>query len=176
MAGEHVNLGRRNRGNGPGKWGPAKGTREAFGTGHTVTLKHGAVSPRMVEPRAAELADAATRAVPFLADVTFARSVLGWARAEARCDLLAEYLEREGLLDDKGTPRPAADLAARYERLASDARSKLGLDPKSRVALEKDLAQAGLGHARLEAAMGAGRTLRLAAEVDVIDPDEIEWA
>ena len=153
---------------------PANGTREPFSPGHTAALKHGAASPRMVEPRATELAEAAISAVPFLGDVTFQRSVLGWARAEARCDLLAEYLEREGLLDDKGKPRPAADLAARYERVAADARSKLGLDPTSRARLERDLAQAGLGHARLEAAMSAGRTLRLAAESEPIDLDDVE--
>jgi hypothetical protein len=164
--------GRPNRGTGEGRqWGSANGKYEPFEQGNLAAVKHGTRSPRLVDGRAAELVTTATAAIPWLADASFERAVLGWARAEARCDLLAEYLDRAGLLDEEGQARPAADLAYKFERQAADARAKLGLDPTARARLEKDLADAGIGAARLEAAMAEGRKLRLAAD----DGEVIDW-
>jgi phage terminase small subunit len=111
-----------------------------FEPGNSVALRHGAYSPRRVDPLAAELVERV------LADTDWLRpcdrpAVWAWARAEARVQLLAEHLAANGGdLADDGSVRPAADLLSRVEAQAQRMRSVLGLDPLSRARLGRDVA------------------------------------
>jgi terminase small subunit-like protein len=111
-----------------------------FAAGNTVAVRHGAYSPRRVDPLAAEVVEQA------LADVDWLQpcdrpAVWAWARSEARVQLLGEWLaEQGGDVDDDGSVRPAAELLNRLEARAESLRSKLGLDPLSRARLGRDVA------------------------------------
>jgi hypothetical protein len=52
-----------------------------------------------------------------------------------RLDSINSYLDARGYLDDKGNVRPAAELAGRMRREASDYLDALGMTPKSRAKL-----------------------------------------
>lgn len=132
---------------------PARGySWEPFAAGHTLTLRHGAFSPRTIDPLAAELIEGTIAEGGYLAEPDYRPAVEAWARAEARCILIDAWLQERGLLDAKGRPHPAAEYALRLERLAAEHRSRLGLDPRSRAALGKDVSSTGVDLARLMAA------------------------
>lgn len=138
------------------RWAP-------FEPGNQAALRHGAWSPRLVDPVAAEIvermrADATEPGSPvaYLADPTYAASVAAWARVEARIQLLTEYLSGAGGdLDAEGAVRPAADLLTRLEGQAEKARARLGLDPLSRARLGRDVTASQMDLARLLAGLGA---------------------
>jgi hypothetical protein len=122
---------------------------EQFKAGNRAALKHAAWSPRVIDPRARELVDSVAPGASWWTDVDWP-AVWAWARCEARCELLHEWLaERGGDLDDEDNVRPAADLLARLTKQADGLRSKLGLDPLSRARLGRDTAAASVDIARL---------------------------
>lgn len=102
---------------------------------NSAALRHGAWSPRKVDPLAEELVQMALVGAAYLGDPSYAAALYAWARAEARVQLLAEYLDEHGPLDEHGSPRPALDALVRCERLAGEQRVRLGLDPLSVLAL-----------------------------------------
>lgn len=138
-----------------------------FEQGHTVTVTHGAKSPRLVRERANRLLDQVQSDRPaWLADVDQA-AIWDWVYAEARCELLREWLDEHGHLDEHGKPREAARFLVTCEGRAARARSALGLDPSSRAALGRDTAvAAAMSRQALEdlatagAETRAGRALR----------------
>ncbi len=99
-----------------------------------------------------------------MTDPSYVSVLQAWARAEARIQLLERWFADKGLLQEDGTPRPGVDLLLRCESQASKLRSRLGLDPVSRAALQKDLADAGRSRVDMSQALSEGRRLRLAAE------------
>lgn len=147
--------------NGPGRGGEAKGTREPFAPGNEVARKHGAYSPRKVDPLARELVDhvlavADVEGLPWLNQASHGPALWAWARAEVRVQLLTEWLEAQsadgnagGLLDDDGEVRSAAMFLDRCEKEAAGARSRLGLDPLARARLGRDVAAQNLDLARV---------------------------
>ncbi|MEV6894262.1 hypothetical protein [Kribbella sp. NPDC051137] len=124
--------------------------------GHALSTRHGAHSQRRVDPLADELIAATVESAPFLAEPSFGPALRAWARAEARCALLDEYLTEHGLLDGDGEPRPAADLMTKMENLALKHRTRLGLDAASRAGIEASLTSTAASQAGLEAALVAG--------------------
>lgn len=125
--------------------------------GHTITLRHGAKSPRTVNPIAAQLVEETVGQAPFLAEPSFRPALEAWARAEARCLLLEQYLDEHGLLDPAtGEPRPATSLMTQQENLALKHRTRLGLDAASRAGIEASLTSTAASQASLEAALAAG--------------------
>lgn len=126
-----------------------------FEPGNTVALRHGATSPRKVDPLAVEIVEG-TRP-----DVTWWRpadeaSIWAWGRLEARIQLLNEYLaDRGGDIDDDGSVRPAAEFLRKLEARAESMRGRLGLDPLNRARLGRDVAAQNLDLARLWAAQEA---------------------
>jgi hypothetical protein len=127
--------------------------------GNTLAVKHGATSPRQVEPLAAELVATTLAAAPFLAEPSFQPAVQAWARAEARCALLATYFDEHGLLDAQGNPRPATKLMTSLESLALKLRTRLGLDAASRAGIESSLTSTAVSRAALETALSAGQAI-----------------
>jgi hypothetical protein len=78
---------------GPGRGGPAKGRGagskyEPFQPGHTLSLRHGAYSPRVVEPLARRLLGEFAEAKPVWIEQVDTAALTAWARAEARCEVL----------------------------------------------------------------------------------------
>ena len=96
-------------------------------------------------------------AAPYLASEHFAPAVRAWARAEAAVELVGEWLSEYGLLDLDGKPWPAVETMLKFERRASEERSRLGLDPTSRAKLERDAADAARGRFDLEGLVTEGR-------------------
>ena len=135
---------------------PARGSWPPFTDGNLVGVRHGALSPRLVGERAQALIDALHEEHPAWITNLDGRAVAAWARAEARCDLLHEWLDGRPVVQDDGKPHPAEELLVRHERRAADLRARLGLDPRARAelgrttALGRVLADEGL--ARLRAA------------------------
>jgi hypothetical protein len=137
------------------KWDRSK----PFPQGHTFALKHGAFSLTTLEPVVREVVEAAQRAVPYLGDDVYRSAVLAWAYGEARVIRVRAWLTEHGELDGNGKPRPAAEFAVRAEKLATDLRARLGLDPLSRARLQREMAglQAELSRREAEAALATYR-------------------
>lgn len=131
---------------------PARGySWPPFEPGNEVAVRHGAYSPRRVDPLAQQILTAVEGTVTWWTPADRAQ-VWRWARLEARCQLLVEHLdELGGDLDADGNERPAAALLTRLEQQASNLASKLGLDPLSRARLGRDVAAAQVDVATLMA-------------------------
>lgn len=148
-------------------WTPEfDGQRPPFAEGNDQALIHGARSERHVGPLAERIARELLEdpdTPPHVREPVFAASVQAWARAEATTRLIWEWLaERDimtGLTDlttstedeertrdtthRKATVRhlgSALEMLRKYETLASNLRSRLGLDPSSAARLGRDLA------------------------------------
>lgn len=135
------------------------GQRPPFTPGHTLSVQHGAWSPRRVDPLAADMV-AVVEGDP---EVTWLRTVdrpalWAWARAEARVQLVEEYLmaaAAEAFNDvgdlDADRVKSAYLLLHRFETRAATLRSQLGMTPLSRARLGRDTAAGHLDAARLMA-------------------------
>lgn len=98
-----------------------------FTEGNTVAMRHGARSPRHVQPIADALLAEISDVAPWAMRPAFAGEVAAWAHAEARCRLLRAWIDEHGLLSAEGLK--AADSLDRAERRAANARQQLGLTP-----------------------------------------------
>ena len=66
--------------------------REPFAPGNEAAVRHGAYSPRKVNPVAERIVEAIVEDAPYLADPAYALAVWALARIEATRELLAEYI------------------------------------------------------------------------------------
>jgi hypothetical protein len=106
--------------------GPARGySWPAFKDDNTVSLRHGAHSPRVLRPIADELARELVRVAPWTASPAYASELQAWAWSEARCRVLRAYEDEHGLLSDEGAS--AAGELHRAETRAASARANLGI-------------------------------------------------
>jgi hypothetical protein len=121
--------------------------------GNALAKKHGAWSDKIVDPVARDLVQIVLEQVGYLADPSYEPAVWAWARAEARVLVLNAWLDENGTLDEQGVPRPALNALKDFERLASSARARLGLDPLSRAQLGRDVAAQQVDLARLYESM-----------------------
>lgn len=123
------------RGRGKGHGGPARGySWPPAAPGNTLALKHGAHSPSVYEPIAAELVAAVIAEREDV--VPYRHAVEAWADAEARAALLREHLAKDdvGMLDDEGEPREGLlKWLVQFEKRAEAGRQRLGLDPSAAV-------------------------------------------
>ena len=110
-----------------------------FERDNTAALKHGARSPRVVEPRVADLVAATVEATPYLDRPEYRAAVVAWARAEVQAQLLQAWVDEHGLVDENGQVARAEGALHRAETRAANARARLGLDPLSRARLGKDV-------------------------------------
>jgi len=145
---------------GPGK-GPARRySWQPFAAENLAALRSGVWSRRKVDPIASEFVLGLLADRPDLGG--YPEAVAAWARAEARCVLLAEHFA-DGLIAD-GQERPGLRYVAQFERLASTLRERLGLDPRSEAELARDRVDAVRDAVDLDALRERGRELRLASE------------
>jgi hypothetical protein len=143
-------------------WVPAfEGQRPPFVPGNELAeVRHGAYSPRRVDPLARELVDLVLEDPNTgHAKAPHHRLALwSWARAQAQVQLLTEYLadraEEAGngvgdLADER--IRAAYLLLHRAEARAATWSARLGLDPLSQARMKRDTAAAGADMARIMA-------------------------
>jgi hypothetical protein len=95
--------------------------------------------------------------------VGYPELLAAWARAEARCILLGEYLVGR-LTDEDERSEKVLRFVGQFERLAHDLRRELGLTPGSEADLARSRADAIKGEFDLRALAAAGRAARLQAE------------
>ena len=135
-------------------------TRPPFEPGHTLSLRHGARSPRMLGPIAERLMAELVEAAPWCQRPAFTAEARSWAWAEARCVVLREWTDQHGLLSDEALL--AAGELARAETRAASARDRLGLNPMSMARLMATISQASAGTEgddALEALKAEGRRI-----------------
>lgn len=126
-----------------GKW------PRVFEKGNEAKVSHGAYLKRRVDPVAQELVEVVLADAPYLTEASYEPAVWAWARAEARVQLLAAWLDEHGPLDENGIPRPALTALLQFEKLATTHRTRLGLDPLSRAQLGRDVTAQQVDLARL---------------------------
>lgn len=119
---------------------PARGyTWPPAAVGNTLALRHGATSPREVQPLAEGFHAAIIEAAPWTSSPAFAGTVQSWAWAEGQALLLRRWLDENGMLDGEDEERSAARLLDRIEGRLAKLRDQLGLNP---TAAMKVLSQA----------------------------------
>lgn len=122
------------------------GQRPPFTPGNDLAVKHGAGSPRKVDPIAAGIVIEllADESVSYLRAPRFGAAVQAWATAEAKCGLISNWVEtmpiEEAAASKPGQTSPL-ELLRKWEATAQTHRSRLGLDPMSAARLGKDIAQ-----------------------------------
>lgn len=139
---------------------PARGySWPPFQPGHTLSVQHGAYSPRKVDPLAAEFV-ATVGDLDWVGPVDMP-AVWAWARAEAQVQLLSEYLMAaaeaagDGVGDlDLDRVRTAYLLLHRAEGRAQRGRESLGLTPLARSRLAVNVAATRVDLARLMSEVG----------------------
>jgi hypothetical protein len=134
--------------------------RPAFEPGNQLATKHGAYSPAKVDPVAQAYVDAllADPDVDYLRRPSFLPAIWAWARAEARVQLLTEWVADKPPVE--GKPLPALEQLRQWESTAAKARDRLGLNPVSQAALHRDRAiGAAVAVQAVEHAKASGRAL-----------------
>lgn len=124
--------------------------RPPFEPGNTLSLSHGADSPRMVQPLADRLAAELAAAAPWCAHSAFAAEVAAWAWEEARVRLLQAWVNEHGLLDEDS--QGALSQLERAQGRAARLRGNLGLNPAAWAKVLATLTRANDGQADDEVA------------------------
>lgn len=144
---------------------PARGYSWApFEPGHTLTLQHGAYSPRTIQPVAEALAADLVEVAPWCARPVFQAEVQAWAWAEAEVVLLRKHMDTVGLLDEEGQPLGFTDELHRAETRAAKRRADLGLTPRAWAQLLKAMADSGGDEDALEKLKAEGQRILEAGE------------
>lgn len=107
-----------------------------FTAGNFANLRHGAKSPRIRDPLAAELVEQALEEVPYLSEPRYRAEVHAWASSEASCLLIERWIAENGPLDKNGDPRPALNQLVKFRGLAAKSRDALGLTPMAAAKLD----------------------------------------
>lgn len=134
----------------PTGWGSVK-----FGKGNTAAQRHGAHNMAVIEPRAREIVIDLTERYPHL-DTADTAIVFSYAKLIAQDERLTAYLDEHGeifdLGRDKGRVRGAVQFQLEVRRQLLKTAVELGLTPRSRAALSRDLGSAGKSAVDLAAA------------------------
>lgn len=140
----------------PADWVPEfPGQRPPFAEGNTLAVKYGAGSPRIVNPIAQELITEvlSTPATAYLAEPRYAPALLAWATAEAKTQLISDWVDRMDLTaaasSERGQTSPL-ELLRKWSTTAMNHRQRLGLDPLSAARLGKDVAVGQAADAAVE--------------------------
>lgn len=165
MSAEHDSQETQPPNNQPASGVPARGyTWEPFQPGHTLSLKHGAYSERLIAPRALEIAQGMQEAgeLPdYLAQPRYRGAVMDLATALARRERLEMWLAEHSTpgtpmeLAENGEVRAAAVLLERVEKAIERHRDRLGLSPLAAARLGKDVAAERVSLAQVWAQMDA---------------------
>lgn len=144
---------------------PARGYSWApFEPGNTVSLRHGAYSPRSISPVAGGLVAELVGQAPWLARPAFAAEVQAWAWAEAEVVLLRRHMDEVGLLDAEGEPLGFTEELHRAETRAAKRRADLGLSPRAWAQMLRAFSTSGGDADLLEELKAEGRRIVEATE------------
>jgi hypothetical protein len=156
---------------------PGNDLGRKFESGHDLTLKHGAYSLRKIGPIADRLVASllADESVAYLRVPAYLPALQAWSRAEARVRLLTAWLEDHGGLgvSEEGDLSPVLSALQVWESRAEKARTRLGLDPMSRMVMARDLAMAKTSH-DLDKLKQIGRALLASHDGDTRPGDDQE--
>jgi hypothetical protein len=137
--------------------------RPPFRPGHTLSMRHGAYSPRRYEPLAAEMIDQVLEhaaqpgsSTAYLSEPSYRPALWSWAKTEAQLQLIEEWLAEHGdqaggFIDGEGEMRGPANYWLRLSASAAKQRESLGMTPLSRARLGRDVASSQVDLARLAA-------------------------
>lgn len=151
---------------------PARGySWPPFEDGNTVAMRHGARSPRNRRPLETALISWATAEAPWLAESLAQPALAAWARAEAMVLLLAAWIDEHGPIDEEGEVRGAVAQLDRYERSSLAHRDRLGLDPRSHLAMLREQVATVAQAADLEAIQAAGSAALEARATETTDAE-----
>jgi hypothetical protein len=114
---------------------PSLSTRPPFQPQNTASVKHGAVSHRMLRPVAERLEQELIEQAPWCSRPAFQAARAAWSWAEAQCLAYRAWFDEHGLFDEDGEPLPGLVLADRAEARASKLRARLSLDPSALASL-----------------------------------------
>jgi hypothetical protein len=127
---------------------PARGYkwRDAWPDNELAT-KHGARSPRHVDPLSAALVEQlmSEQSTPAYLrdDPSYTPAIWAWARAEAKVMLLDAWLSEKPIEEQLKPPRNGTqaplEVLRKWEMTAANHRARLGLDPTARARLQRDL-------------------------------------
>lgn len=129
------------------QWVPAfEGQRPPFQPGNTLAVTHGAYSPARVDPIARQyvdeiLTDPSTK---YLAAPRFQSALWSWAQAQAKVQLLTEWVDGMSLQQAADSARGQTsplELLRKWMATSQTWAARLGLDPLSAARLGKDVAQ-----------------------------------
>jgi len=147
---------------------PARGYRwEDAKPGNMLAAKHGAWSPRTVDPLVSQLvADTLDLAgqpgssTAYLSEPSYRPALNAWAIAEVRAGLFASVLAEHDNGECPGCDKCKAwdDGLHRWSTSAANHRQRLGLDPLSRARLGRDVAAATVDVAALMAKLDVATT------------------
>lgn len=129
---------------------PARGySWPSFEKGHTLSVQGGAWSRRIADARAEDILAQVRPVLPdYLQAPAFTPSLVAWAVAEAKVELLSARLEETGYFREDGEPRRMLEELRHWTRRASEERDRLGLSPLARARLGRDVAAQNFDVAR----------------------------
>jgi hypothetical protein len=131
-----------------------------FEPGNTVSLRHGAFSHRVISEAGQQIRHALLESYPYLADDAFVEAIDRYCRAEARAQLLHDYITEK--VDTEGVEAVKPYLWAEAGRAEANAQkfgSECGLDAAGHAKIARDL---GLAR-NIQRDANARRTDELAA-------------
>ncbi len=132
-----------------------------FEEGNTLSLVHGANSPRVIEAVARIVRDDVVAQAPWIVEPIFSDALQRYCRAEARARLLSEHIF--AVIEEKGAGKVAQRLwesAVASDNAASKAAAEMGLTPLARARLAALTTGTAAGQASLEALAERGRAIR----------------
>jgi hypothetical protein len=111
-----------------------------FEKGHTLSVRHGAFSDRIIGERALEIRDLLLDRYPYLAYDAFMEAVYRYTRAEARAVILHTYIMQKLEAEGVEAVRPYLWAEARgADALAQKCGQDCGLDPAGHARIARDL-------------------------------------
>jgi hypothetical protein len=121
------------------------GQREPFQPGNQLAVTHGAYSSKRTDPIARRLIEevASDPATAYLAAPSYHATLWNWAVAQARVELMDEHIAtltmEQATRSDRGQVSPY-EQQRKFMSTALNIAKDLGLTPKSRAAMGKDIA------------------------------------
>jgi hypothetical protein len=115
----------------PWRENPSLSSRPPFEPGHELSLRHGAMSERKLQPIAEQLTEDLLEVAPWCDRPAFRPAVEAWAWSEAVCVKYRAWFAERGLSDEAGEPLPGLVRWDRAEARASALRKRLSIDPSS---------------------------------------------
>lgn len=131
----------------PPGWVPEfPGQRPPFAPGNSLAVTHGAHSPARVDPIAQQYVDeiASDPGTAYLTAPRFQAALWSWAQAQAKVQLLTEWVDGMSLQQAADSARGQTsplELLRKWMATSQTWAARLGLDPLSAARLGKDVAQ-----------------------------------